>query len=92
MRCWTNRDEAPNGHGYPFRRSGEELSREARIIAVADVFQALAQDRPYRKAMSLPQILEVMQQMASSSQLDQDLVGKVMQDPRRCLGLAVTQS
>jgi putative nucleotidyltransferase with HDIG domain len=84
--------EAPNGHGYPFRRSGEELSREARIIAVADVFQALAQDRPYRKAMSLPQIVELMQQMASNSQLDQDLVDKVIQDPKRCLGLAVTQA
>ncbi|RLW51606.1 MAG: phosphodiesterase [gamma proteobacterium symbiont of Stewartia floridana] len=82
--------EAPNGQGYPFRRTGEELTREARIIAVADVFQALAQDRPYRAAMALPTILEVIGEMASSGQLDADLVELVKTDPEACLNLAVS--
>ncbi|MCG7873118.1 MAG: HD domain-containing protein [Candidatus Thiodiazotropha lotti] len=84
--------EAPNGQGYPFRRTGEELTREARIIAVADVFQALAQDRPYRAAMALQKILEVIGEMAESGQLDADLVELVKAEPEVCLKLAVSIS
>ena len=40
--------ETPSGLGYPFRRAGPRLSLPARLVAVADVFQALAQARPYR--------------------------------------------
>ncbi|MBW9262912.1 MAG: HD domain-containing protein [Candidatus Thiodiazotropha sp. (ex. Lucinisca nassula)] len=82
--------EAPNGQGYPFRRTGEELTREARIISVADVFQALAQDRPYRAAMALPKILEVIGEMAESGHLDTDLVELVKAEPEACLKLAVS--
>ncbi|MET0073414.1 MAG: HD domain-containing phosphohydrolase [Candidatus Thiodiazotropha lotti] len=84
--------EAPNGQGYPFRRTGEELTREARIIAVADVFQALAQDRPYRAAMAPQKILEVIGEMAESGQLDADLVELVKAEPEVCLKLAVSIS
>ncbi|MEW8506607.1 MAG: HD domain-containing phosphohydrolase [Candidatus Thiodiazotropha sp.] len=82
--------EAPNGQGYPFRRSGEELTQEARIIAVADVFQALAQDRPYRKAMELKQILDLIRQMAAEGRLDSELVSMVTSAPEGCLKLAVS--
>jgi HD-GYP domain-containing protein (c-di-GMP phosphodiesterase class II) len=40
--------ESITGNGYPFRRHGGEIPVQARIVAVADVFQAIAQDRPYR--------------------------------------------
>ena len=40
-----------NGNGYPTGLSGEVIPLEARIVAVADVYDALASDRPYRKAM-----------------------------------------
>ncbi|MEW8626512.1 MAG: HD domain-containing phosphohydrolase [Candidatus Thiodiazotropha sp.] len=82
--------EAPNGQGYPFRRTGEELTREARIIAVADVFQALAQDRPYRAAMPLPKILDLVGEMAESGYLDADLVKLVQAEPEVCLKLAAS--
>lgn len=41
-----------NGEGYPFGLKGEDILLEARIISIADVFDALTQDRVYRKAWS----------------------------------------
>jgi HD-GYP domain-containing protein (c-di-GMP phosphodiesterase class II) len=41
-----------NGNGYPTGLAGGDIPLEARIVAVADVYDALASDRPYRKAMS----------------------------------------
>jgi putative nucleotidyltransferase with HDIG domain len=40
-----------NGNGYPSGLAGDAIPLEARIVAVADVYDALASDRPYRKAM-----------------------------------------
>jgi len=84
--------ETPNGQGYPFHCAGDELSQEARIIAVADVFQALAQDRPYRKAMELTEIIELMSKMADENRLDKGLVARVMEAPEHCLSLAVSSA
>ena len=41
-----------DGKGYPLGLSGEEIPLSARIVAVADVYQALISNRPYRKAYS----------------------------------------
>lgn len=41
-----------DGSGYPAGKKGEEIALEARILAVADAFDALTSERPYRKAMS----------------------------------------
>ncbi len=37
-----------NGKGYPYGLSGEDISLGARILAVADVYDAVVSDRPYR--------------------------------------------
>jgi HD-GYP domain-containing protein (c-di-GMP phosphodiesterase class II) len=51
--CWAAyHHEEPDGHGYPFHLSAASMSVEARILRVADIFQALAQDRPYRAGLS----------------------------------------
>ena len=47
-----------DGSGYPLGLKGEEIPLEARIFAVADVYDALTSDRPYRKAWSEEQALE----------------------------------
>lgn len=44
--------EWEDGRGYPLGLSGSEIYIEARIIAVADAFDAMTSDRPYRKALS----------------------------------------
>ena len=43
--------ERLDGSGYPSRLKGDQLSREARILATADVYDALISDRPYRKGL-----------------------------------------
>lgn len=52
--------EKLDGTGYPNRLKAEQLSLEARIIAVADVYGALAEDRPYRRGLAPEQIVEIM--------------------------------
>ena len=41
-----------NGGGYPLGLSGENIPLECRILAIADAYDAMTSDRPYRKAMS----------------------------------------
>jgi len=50
------------GKGYPNGLKGDEISDIARIVAVADVFDAITSDRPYRPAMDLETALEIMKQ------------------------------
>jgi putative two-component system response regulator len=45
-----------DGNGYPRGLAGENIHRSARIVAIADVFDALASDRPWRKAWSTENI------------------------------------
>lgn len=76
--------EKPNGTGYPFKRDGHDLSIEARIIAVADIFQALAQSRPYRDAMPLHTIVSTLKQMAAENLLDKEIVHFVTENKEAC--------
>ncbi len=41
-----------NGHGYPLDLAGESIPLECRLLAIADAYDAMTSDRPYRKAMS----------------------------------------
>lgn len=81
--------EKPNGSGYPFKREGVELSLEARIIAVADMFQALVQDRPYRKAMSLEQTCDILLQHSDDDLLDAKIVKYVTDNASECYRHAI---
>lgn len=67
--------EALNGRGYPFHLRGDELDFEARIVAASDVFQALAQKRPYRPSLSPKKILRKMIYRVKIGRLDEDVVG-----------------
>jgi putative nucleotidyltransferase with HDIG domain len=49
-----------DGTGYPDRLAGENIPRTARLLCVADVFDALTSDRPYRKAFSREDALALM--------------------------------
>lgn len=62
--------ERPNGEGYPFRVKGDELPLQARLLRASDIFQALAQDRPYRSALPAQVVLQHLQQLAAEGQLD----------------------
>ena len=49
-----------NGKGYPLGLKGEEIPIEGRIVAVADVFDALSSARPYKKAFPKEECLEII--------------------------------
>lgn len=67
--------ERMDGSGYPFHIKGNELPIGSRIMAVADVFTAITEDRPYRKGMSGESALKVIEDMAKNGALDQSIVG-----------------
>ena len=50
-----------DGKGYPFGLKGENIPLEARVLAIADVYEALTSDRPYRKAFSRKEAIAIME-------------------------------
>lgn len=81
--------ERADGSGYPYRLMNGDLSLEARIVAVADVFQALAQRRPYRESLPPEMIMEILNGMVASGKLDRDVVRKVDSEIQECWRVAV---
>jgi len=72
--CIGQHHERYDGMGYPNRIGKEEQLLEARILAVADAFDAMTSDRPYRKALSLDVAVTELHDNAGS-QFDPELVG-----------------
>ncbi|MDP1827919.1 MAG: HD domain-containing protein [Archangium sp.] len=72
--------ELLDGSGYPDGLRGEEIPIEAQFITVADIFQALAQDRPYRKALAPKEILSILQAQVTTGRLDARLVSIIAMD------------
>ena len=69
----ANHHEKLDGTGYPYRLKGSELDIESRIIAIADIFQALSQTRPYRGQLSFQEIVDIMQPMIDEGKLDRNV-------------------
>ena len=57
----ANHHEKLDGSGYHRGVTGEHLSQPDRILAVADIFDALSQDRPYREAMPMEKVLRIIE-------------------------------
>ena len=55
-----------NGDGYPDKLKGNQISIEARIVAIADAIEAMSSDRPYRKSLKLTKIMKEIKQYAGS--------------------------
>jgi HD-GYP domain-containing protein (c-di-GMP phosphodiesterase class II) len=72
--------ERLDGSGYPFRCRAENLSTGARIVAVADVFTAMAEDRPYRKGMGHREIVKTLRQLSSGTLLDSRIVDLLIEN------------
>ena len=70
--------EAVNGSGYPCGRTNGDIPLEARIVAVADVFDALTSRRSYKQAWSNEQAFDTLRQLAGEK-LDLDCVNALLE-------------
>jgi HD-GYP domain-containing protein (c-di-GMP phosphodiesterase class II) len=69
--------ERLDGSGYPGHKVQNQLNQEQCLLACLDVYQALREDRPYRKAMSHETAIALMREMANDRKLDEDLINKL---------------
>ncbi len=74
--------ERLDGRGYPFRP--QELPLGSRIVAVADMFTALSEDRPYRPGMSRAQVDKLVNESVAQRALDGDVVAALGRERERC--------
>ncbi len=65
--------ERPDGRGYPNHLKGDDIPRVAQIIAVADCFDAMYSNRPYRDRMNFEKVVAIIKEV-SGSQLAPDVV------------------
>lgn len=75
--------ETLDGKGYPFRIKESALSLGSRIVAVADVFTALTENRPYRLSLELQKVEKIMRTMVSNHKLDGQLTEELFSNSRQ---------
>jgi HD-GYP domain-containing protein (c-di-GMP phosphodiesterase class II) len=71
--CVLYHHERWDGHGYPSGSAGTEIPIEARVLAVADAFDAMTSDRPYRRALTQGRAIAELERCAGT-QFDPDVV------------------
>lgn len=71
----ANHHEKLNGKGYPFGKTGDELDFNSRLMGCLDIYQALTEERPYRKGMSHGETMKVLGNMAEMGMIDEGIVG-----------------
>jgi len=66
--------EKLDGTGYPDGLKGDEIIIESRILAVADIFDALYTDRPYKTKFTIEKTLSILKEEALANKIDSDVV------------------
>jgi HD-GYP domain-containing protein (c-di-GMP phosphodiesterase class II) len=75
IRTWAStHHEFLSGEGYPFHFKSDQLSLGSRLMTVADIFTAIAEDRPYRLGMLRDQAVFVMRELASEGKIDAEVL------------------
>lgn len=79
INAWASfHHEKLNGKGYPFKLNDKTLTLGSRIMAVADVFTAITEDRPYRKGMDYEQATKVLTNLVNDYSLDEKVVNTLL--------------
>lgn len=68
--------EKLDGSGYPDGLKGDQVSQNARIVAIADIFDALTTERSYRPALTVEKALDIMKEEAAQGKLDSYLLAE----------------
>jgi len=80
--------EELDGSGYPFHIPGSSLPLEARILRIADIFQAVAQDRPYRAGMSPAKVQELLADLVQKGRAEPEIVASATVDMAESMSAA----
>lgn len=81
INAWASfHHEKLNGNGYPFHIGGDNLSLGSRIMAVADIFTAITEDRPYRTGMANGDSIRVLKSMVENGAIDGKIVDVLISD------------
>jgi HD-GYP domain-containing protein (c-di-GMP phosphodiesterase class II) len=83
--------ETLDGKGYPYELKGEMIPFEARIISTSDIYQALIQDRPYRKGMNKEDAFQIILDMTNDNKLDPQVTKKLQEHLEEATKHALTQ-
>ena len=73
----SNHHEKLDGSGYPQGLNAKELDFNSRLITCLDIYQALREERPYRKSMDHMKAMEILKGMVEAEQLDQKIVNDI---------------
>ncbi|RLJ68112.1 HD domain-containing phosphohydrolase [Sulfurisoma sediminicola] len=84
--------EEPSGHGYPFHLTGDELALESCLLRAADIFQALAQDRPYRASLPAAAVLTHLQELTAAGRFSPTILAVIEADLDILYALALSHS
>ncbi|ADR34294.1 metal dependent phosphohydrolase [Sulfuricurvum kujiense DSM 16994] len=81
--------ETLDAKGYPYHLKSEQIPIEARILTVADIFQALVQDRPYRSGLNTTEAYGIILKMGDENKLDRDIIAVLSRHLDKCYDLAL---
>ncbi len=70
--------EKMDGSGYPYGKKGDEISIEARIVTVVDIFDALTSKRPYKDPWPIEKVIKVLKEDRDNGKLDPEVVNIVI--------------
>lgn len=73
----SNHHEKLNGKGYPQQLKAEDIGELDHIMTICDIYQALTEDRPYRKTMQIEKVWSIIDNMVQKNELDGNLVAKM---------------
>jgi HD-GYP domain-containing protein (c-di-GMP phosphodiesterase class II) len=78
----SNHHEKLNGTGYPYGLSEKELDFESRLMTCIDIYQALTEERPYRKPLEHKQVAAIMFDMANQGGISREIANDVLEANR----------
>lgn len=69
----SNHHEKLNGKGYPCGKTANDLDFESRLIGCLDIYEALTEERPYRRALKHEEAMEILNKMKEDGYIDADI-------------------
>ncbi|MDR2142424.1 MAG: HD domain-containing protein [Deltaproteobacteria bacterium] len=83
--------ETLDGQGYPFRLNADDLTLGSRIMAVADIFVALTENRPYRKKLPREVVEKIMREMVTKNKIAGNIVSNLMSSYKEAEEIVLSQ-